>query len=192
MKHSVPKKIVLIGASTGGPGQIRKIIASLPPLEETTIVIAQHMASGFIESFASSLQELSQNKITLVTDNTLCHSAQIYICEGDTQIDIKNSMLYFSHNQPKSNTYNPNINKLFLSFVPCSQKIETLCVILTGIGDDGVRACLELSKNGTLCMTETQQSAIVDGMPHRARESVPNIEVFSMQEIIHKIAEFCK
>ena len=192
MKHSVPKKIVLIGASTGGPGQIKKIIASLPLLKETSIVIAQHMACGFMESFTSSLQTLSKNEIRLVRDNTIFHNTQIHICEGDTEVHLVNSQLHFSYHTAQSNTYNPNINKLFHSFVPFSNKIKILCVILTGIGDDGVNACLELSNNGAVCMTETQQSAIVDGMPHRAREFVPNIGAFSIDELIHKINEFCK
>ena len=59
------KKIVLIGASTGGPGQIQKIISSIKTLDNTTVVIAQHMVSGFIESFASRLQDQSELNINL-------------------------------------------------------------------------------------------------------------------------------
>ncbi len=46
----IPGKIILIGASTGGPGQIEKIIRSLEVLHDTTIIIAQHMSLEFIPS----------------------------------------------------------------------------------------------------------------------------------------------
>ncbi|MDD2449035.1 MAG: chemotaxis protein CheB, partial [Sulfurimonas sp.] len=57
MSYRVPKKIVLIAASTGGPGQIEKIIKALPKLNDTSIVIAQHMVVGFMDSFAKRLNE---------------------------------------------------------------------------------------------------------------------------------------
>jgi len=51
LKYLKPTKVVLIGASTGGMGEIDKIITSVATLEKTAIVIAQHMADGFVESF---------------------------------------------------------------------------------------------------------------------------------------------
>ena len=65
-------------------------------------------------------------------------------------------------------------------------------MILTGIGDDGVSACKELSLNGASCITESQKSAIVDGMPSRARLFVPNIEVEDINTIVKTISEFCE
>ena len=54
-------------------------------------------------------------------------------------------------------------------FVPLSDDYEILSVILTGIGSDGIDACKNLTNNGAACITESQHSAIVDGMPNRAR-----------------------
>ena len=79
MKHSVPRKIVLIGASTGGPGQIQKIISNLPELQNTAVIIAQHMVYGFMDSFASRLQNISHNSIGLVKDNQALQSHNIYV-----------------------------------------------------------------------------------------------------------------
>jgi two-component system chemotaxis response regulator CheB len=65
-----------------------------------------------------------------------------------------------------------------------------LSVILTGIGDDGINAVKELSTHGAKCLTEGVKSAIVDGMPSRARKEVPNIEILELDEIVQKIKEF--
>ena len=192
MKDSIPKKIVLIGASTGGPGQIQKIINSLERLHHTTIIIAQHMVLGFMESFANRLQNNHPNTIDIIHNEERLKYPYIYICEGEIKLQHTNYGLSFNKKSSQLHSFNPNINTIFDSFTPLCKDVEILCVILTGIGNDGVDACINLSKNGARCVTETQQSAIVDGMPNRARAFVPNIEVHDMKEIINIISEFCE
>jgi len=192
LKHSEPKKVVLIGASTGGPGQIQKIVNSLVELQDTTVIIAQHMVDGFMDSFTSRVQNSSCNNVSLAKDNQPCQKTNIYICEGETKLFKSNLNLLFTQKKSSLNSYNPNINILFNSFVPLCKDIEILSVILTGIGDDGVEACKNLSINGARCITESKDSAIVDGMPNRARAIVPNIEVYDMEKIVKIISEFCE
>ncbi len=192
MKHSVLKKVVLIGASTGGPGQIQKIIDSIPKLHNTTVIIAQHMVEGFINSFANRLKNSSNNPLSVISNNQLLQNAHVYLCEGQTQIKENTYPLQFSHKAVSNNSFNPDINTLFNSFIPLCKDIQILSVILTGIGDDGVDACKELSLNGASCITETQKSAIVDGMPSRARLLVPSIEVKEISLIVKTISEFCE
>ncbi len=183
-----PKKIVLIGASTGGPGQIQKIINSLPELKNTTIVIAQHMVDGFMDSFANRLQDITQNNISIAGDKQAFQRNNIYIFEAETKLVNNN----FSKKSISENSFNPNINLLFNSFTSLSKSTDILCVILTGIGDDGVEACKNLSLSGARCITESATSAIVDGMPCRARALVPNIEVYEIDKIVQIISEFCE
>ncbi len=192
LKHSVPKKIVLIGASTGGPAHIQKIITALPKLHNTSVIVAQHMAKGFIPSFAKRLKSHSINPISVAESNMVLESAYIYFCCGYTKIYKEYSNLVFSQQSAPLEAFNPDINMLFHSFSPFIQNIQCLSVILTGIGDDGVSGCKELVANGALALTETQQSAVVDGMPSRARESIENIQVDSLEKIIKSIVEFCE
>lgn len=192
MKHSVPKKIVLIGASTGGPGQIERIVSSLPILQNTTVIIAQHMVEGFISSFANRLKNCSTNSIDVVRNNHTLHNAHIYLCEGKTQVKRDGYQLLLTYEPACSNSFNPDINLLFNSFIPLCKDIKILSVILTGIGDDGVNSCQDLSLNGAKCITESANSAIVDGMPNRARLLVPNIQVDDIENIIKTINEFCE
>ena len=191
MNLSVPRKIVLIGASTGGPGQIEKIISSLEPLQDTTLIIAQHMVKGFLPSFVKRLQEHSKNNIEFVEDSMALLPANIYICSGHTEVVKVSSSLKFNRTPSLENSYNPDISMVFNSFIPLAGDFTMLCTVLTGIGEDGVNECRELSIKGVRCITESSQSAIVDGMPHRARKVVPNIEVLEMDEIITNIKEFC-
>lgn len=192
MKHLKLKKVVLIGASTGGPGQINKIIKSLPALRSTSIVIAQHMSDGFLESFMDRLKQLSSSNIELTKNNKILNVNTIYVCENSTSLIKNQNDLIFIENKKIKNSFNPDINLIFNSFITLCDEVKVLSVILTGIGDDGVQACVNLSNNSARCITETSSSAIIDGMPNRARELVPNIEVYDMQKIIKVISEFCE
>lgn len=190
-KHSVPDRIVLIGASTGGPGQIQRIITALPKLNGVTIIIAQHMTKGFIPNFMNRLKQYTNNGVSMAENNQDLFSDFIYFCSGDTTIIKNNFTLSFSNKDALENTYNPDINILFHSAVVLMPHIKILSVILTGIGDDGVNGCKALSEHGGKCITETQQSAIVDGMTSRARQHVPNITALDIKDIIQTIKEFC-
>ncbi len=192
LKLSVPKKIILIGASTGGPGQIQKIINAIPELHNTSVIIAQHMVEGFIASFANRLQNNTQNSISVIHNRQKFESSHIYLCEGETQIKRSGFELEFTHKPVCNNSFNPDINTLFNSFIPLCKDADILSIILTGIGDDGVNACKDLSLNGATCVTESSKSAIVDGMPSRARLLVPNVEVQDIESIVKTIHEFCE
>lgn len=191
MSYKIPKKVVLIAASTGGPGQIEKIIKVLPKLNDTSIVIAQHMVLGFMESFAKRLDENPTNSIVVANDGAYLESSKIYVCTGSTRVSKTSQGVVFSKKDSDVNSFNPDINYIFNSFVPFTKDIEILSVILTGIGADGVESCRVLEENGSICITETQQSAIVDGMPSRARKEIKNIKVLDIKEIIESIREFC-
>lgn len=191
MKHSELKKIVLIGASTGGPGQIEKIVKSLPFLENTSIIIAQHLAQGFAKSFASRLDSIGSNHVLVADDKEKLEVSNIYICCAQTSILKKNTQFVFQQKPLFANAYNPDINLLFNSFIPFTNELNILSVILTGIGEDGVQGCKELTLNGARSITESSSSAIVDGMPSRARIEIENIEIENVNGILNKIKEFC-
>lgn len=184
-------RVILIGASTGGPGQIEKIIKALPKLERTSIIIAQHMALDFIPSFVKRLSEQSHNKTIIVTDSLRLEAGNIYICQGITTIHNANFGLEFRLICSKEYKYNPDINSVFTSFAPFVKNYKTLGVILTGIGDDGVSGCKEISLMGARAITQSQESAIVDGMTLRARQSIESVEVYDTDGIKNTIVEFC-
>lgn len=145
------------------------------------------MVKGFMNSFADRFKNIDNN-IVVVEDNQTFESNNIYICEEETELSNSN----FSKKESGLNSYNPDINILFNSFVPLAKEVKILCVILTGIGDDGVEACKGLSLHGSRCLTENAESAIVDGMPSRARLLVKNIEIYDIDAITKKISEFCE
>ena len=183
-------RVILIGASTGGPGQIESIVKALPTLRNTVIIIAQHMASDFLGSFAKRLSGQSTNMVHVIEDKTVFKAGCIYVAQGVVTLLEEREGLVFYLSPPKENRFNPDINSIFSAFSPYTKRFQILGVILTGIGDDGVQGCKELALHGAKTLTQTAQSAIVDGMPARARQEVAGIEVLNTDEIKNKITEF--
>lgn len=115
----------------------------------------------------------------------------IYVAQGVVTLTEEREGLVFHLSPPKESRFNPDINSIFSAFTPYAKRFKTLGVILTGIGDDGVQGCKELALQGARTLTQTAQSAIVDGMPARARQEVEGIEILNTDEIKNKITEFC-
>ncbi len=149
------------------------------------------MAVDFIPSFVKRLQEHSANPILMAIENSTIKAATVYFCHGITTIKRDGYELSFKVESSQEYKYNPDINTVFNSFVPFASAIDILAVILTGIGDDGVEGCKQLAMAGSRTITQNEESAIVDGMPSRARKEVPNIEISNIETIREKIREFC-
>lgn len=186
MKSLEHNKFLLIGASTGGPAEIEKIVIALPVLRNTIVVIAQHMLADFLPSFSTRLATLSKNPLFLALNETKLEDNSIYICGTSLRVDMVHGLFVESY----EHRYNPDIDVLFNSFVGIPARI--CAVILTGIGDDGVCSSAKLSEFGALVITQDSISAIVDGMPCRAREGVSNIIVCGTEALVSQIVRFCE
>lgn len=187
MKHSEPKALILIGASTGGPGQIQKIVQTLPEDFAATIVIAQHIGDEYIPSFVNQLQRRSALKVLAVEDKLAVLSAHIYVCSHMTQLVVNTNQLEFSQAKEEKARYNPDIDHLFVSAAQLTITYRVAGIILTGVGDDGARGCKALSDSGGVCIAESEASAVVYGMPLQAKLQSKNISVSSLDEIIQNI-----
>ena len=183
-------KIVLIGASTGGPGHLKRILSVLPSSFKASVVIAQHMNSAFIPSFISQFQSELPLKVSSIDQTRDLEPSHVYFCPMNCVLH-KNHFNVGVEPRPELQTpYNPNVDTLFLSAVPFVKDAEILAVLLTGIGHDGANGLSELQKNGALCIAESEKSAIVYGMPKRAVEINPKIISKPLDDIVEIIKQF--
>lgn len=190
LKPLEPDKIILIGASTGGPGHINKILTSLKPEFNAAIIIAQHMGNDYIPSFVKQLNSICCHKVSPVVSQSALLSSHIYVSSLLTSININSKGLTFLQKKSTESGYNPDINYLYTSAAKIAHHVSILGIILTGIGSDGANGCKLLSEKGGECIAESETSAIVDGMPMQARKIVPNIKILPLNEIIIKINQF--
>ncbi len=183
------KKLILIGASTGGPGQIQKIIKSMKIKMDTAVIIAQHMQSSYLLSFANQLNRNCLVDVILTKDALALKANCVYILEDNYEVKMDTRGLVFCKYLQKL-SYSPNVDLLFHSVAKLEKKMKTMCIVLTGIGDDGAKGACELAKNDAICINESESSSIVYGMPKAASELNPSAKQLNIDEICKEIRSF--
>lgn len=181
---------MLIGASTGGPAHIEKILSSLEDPLPFSIVIAQHMGEEFLPSFVKRLSLKTNHNIMLCEDGQTLMQGCVYIATNKASIYKDSKDLKFRVVRSEKAHFNPEINHLFSSASEFTSTYKFLPILLTGIGDDGVQGCQLLAQHGVQCIAESEKTAIVYGIPARAKESVINIDVLDLDKIIEAIQIF--
>lgn len=181
---------MLIGASTGGPAHIEKILGALQGPLDYTLVIAQHMGADFLPSFVKRLSIKTGHPILLSQDEQTVQKGNIYIATNHCSLYADGSSIKFRVEQSADTMFNPEINQLFSSALSIASSNKLLAILLTGIGDDGVKGCQLLAEHGVECIAESEKTAIVYGIPARAKEQVQNIHVLELDEIIQAIQIF--
>ncbi|WP_297192294.1 chemotaxis protein CheB [uncultured Campylobacter sp.] len=180
-------KIVLIGSSTGGPNQLKFLLKDLY-IENSCVVIAQHMSHSFIPSFVRQFNQEAKSEVLLAADKEKLEIGKIYILpknsvlQGSTNISL--------HYSDESTIFNPNVNLLFTSAVNVAKTNEVIAILLTGMGDDGAQGLFDLYKSGVKCFCENEEDSVVYGMPKRAKEINPKLEQISLFSIKNEIIKF--
>lgn len=183
-------KIILIGASTGGPGHLKKILSALPSSFNASLIVAQHMNSTFIPSFITQFQSELSFKVHSIEQSLTLLPSHLYFLPYNCVLEHHQAHLHVKPAPSTPAPYNPSIDTLFLSAKPMINHANILAVLLTGIGNDGALGLSELQKMGAKCIAESEKSAIVYGMPKRAIEINPSIVSQDLDDIINTICTF--
>ena len=188
--NSLKPKLAIIGSSTGGPGLLEQIVTSLSSKLNGSLIIAQHMDSLSLESFARRL-----NRINKVTEVVFCNASQInietntiYVLNGTAR--LKEAMSLQLQSVANFNgIYHPTIDELFFSAVEV-QGYEIRAYLLSGIGADGAKGLKALKDAGHYCVAQDEATSIVYGMPRSAKEIGAASTVLSIDAIIKDINVF--
>jgi two-component system chemotaxis response regulator CheB len=160
--------LVLIGVSTGGPGAIEAIIPRLESNFPWPILIAQHMPQSFTGVFARRINDLSQLKVLEVSRPMPIAAGFVYIGRGDADILVSRrgeNLSAITVPASPAHNWHPSVERLVESAFELVEPKNLLGVMLTGMGDDGVNAMTTLRARGGRTIAESEDSAIVWGMP---------------------------
>jgi two-component system chemotaxis response regulator CheB len=162
-----PVQVVAIGASTGGPDALARLLPSLPASLPVPIVIAQHMPSIFTSLLAARLSVKSSIPVRECKSGEPLTAGCVYIAPGDFHMVTSSegaTVRLRIHQGPKENFCRPSVDVLFRS-VASVYGAKTLAVILTGMGQDGLKGCEGLSRLGARVVAQDEASSVVWGMP---------------------------
>lgn len=177
IKKTVPvpttdvKKAVAIGVSTGGPKTLMEILPELPADLDAVIFIVQHMPPNFTASFAKRLDQYSQIPIKEAEAGDVVINSSGYLGKGGYHLLLKKTgeEIRIRLSTKPEVLFIPSVNVMMESVLEVFGS-NTVGVLLTGMGDDGADAMVKIRRAGGITIAESEETAIVFGMPKEAIE----------------------
>ncbi|MFZ5650232.1 MAG: protein-glutamate methylesterase/protein-glutamine glutaminase [Bacillota bacterium] len=167
------EKLVLIGVSTGGPKTLMEILPHLPVDFGAPVVVVQHMPGSFTRPFAERLDRECRIEVRESAEGMPLVPGLAVVARGGVHLRIDRRpgenvcRLRHSH-RPADALYKPSVEVAFRSALECLEARELVAVLLTGMGDDGADAMVDIRQAGGLTIAEAEETAVVWGMPGEA------------------------
>jgi two-component system chemotaxis response regulator CheB len=162
-------EVVALGASTGGPPAVQRVLESLEGLP-VCVLVAQHMPPRFTEAFAQRLDQALPLRVMEARSGDPLEPGRVYIAPGGAQLELAASgarlELLVSRPAP-ADRHAPSVDRLFHSLAEHLGP-RARAVVLTGMGEDGARGVEALGRAGAEVWAEAEATAVVFGMPQAA------------------------
>lgn len=187
----LPRRLVLIGCSTGGPGALHHIIPKLPANLPAAVLVVQHMPPGFTRSLAQRLDELSAIRVKEAEEGDRLRNGRVLLAPGGFHMMVDAEGRVRLTQEPPMHGVRPAVDKTFESVVPVWQG-RMVGVILTGMGYDGGKGMVSLKKVGGHTIAEDASTCVVYGMPKVVVELGAADQVLPVHEIADAIARLVR
>jgi two-component system chemotaxis response regulator CheB len=185
-----PSRLVVIASSTGGPTALLDLFAQLPESSDACIVVAQHMPERFTRAFAERLDRMSPFRVTEAADGESLFAEQAVVCPGGkcVEVDFMNGrvLLHVVEPDPRDR-YTPSADRLFRSAARTLGS-RVIGVVLTGMGEDGAQGVVEIKNGSGMVLVESEETAVVYGMPRCAKQTGAVDEVLPLSSLITRLA----
>lgn len=162
-------RVVLIGASTGGPEAMKRILTGLP-VNGPACLVVQHMLEPFTEAYARRLDAAVPMRVRLASPGDRVQRGLVLIAPGGFHMVIRASPdgpVADLVDEPPVDGHRPSVNVLFESAVSILAP-HVVGVVLTGMGDDGATGLQALRRAGAVTLVQDQATSTVFGMPGAA------------------------
>ena len=159
---------VLVGVSTGGPPALEALLAPLPADFPWPILIAQHMPATFTGPLAQRLDRLCALSVGEVQQPTAIEPGRVYIARGDADLILSRrgaKLVAMPAPAYQSYPWRPSADRLVRSAMEHLPAAHIIGVLMTGMGYDGAEAMTRLREDGGHTIAESQETAVVWGMP---------------------------
>lgn len=183
------QKVIVIGASTGGPPLVEEILKGLPKDFSAAVVVVQHMPDFFTQKFAERLDRIVPMPVRWVQEGDIMRSGMIFIAPAHTEIEIKTEQdkrvfRCFDYAADYKGIH-PSIDHT-MSEIASVFSEKTLGVILTGMGEDGLLGMASVKKYGGTTIAQDPETATIDSMPDSVIKAKLADHIFRPE----KIAEY--
>ena len=165
---SATRGIVAIGSSTGGPSALLAVFERLPAALTVPVLVAQHIAEGFVPGLVSWLDAGSPIRVVTAEAGAVPVAGVAYVAPTGTNMVIEGKRIQLL--APDSGQlYVPNVDALFESVAKSFGK-RAVGVLLTGMGADGAKGLARMHERGAATIAQDEETSTVFGMPKAAIE----------------------
>lgn len=181
-------RVVAIVASTGGPAALAKIMEALPGDLKAPLLVTQHIAKGFVASFATWLNDVSTLEVCLARQDDVIAEGKVMIAPDSYHMTITSKGQVALDSSPPFDGHRPSGNPLFSS-VAEAYGPRAIGLILSGMGSDGVQGLEAIRSAGGVTLAQDEASCVVFGMPKVALESGAASHAVTLLDIPRVICE---
>jgi len=183
--RAIPIDVIAIAVSTGGPNALNEVIPALPASLNVPVLIVQHMPPMFTQMLAQRLDSASPLKVEEGREGAPIEPGRIYLAPGGRHMEVQRvAGGYAVHltDDPEENSCRPAADVLMRS-VAEHYGPRSLGVVLTGMGQDGLRGCEAIAKAGGSVFAQDEASSVVWGMPGAVVAAGIASRVVSLQDM---------
>ncbi len=185
-------EVVAIGISTGGPNALMQLIPAFPQDFPLPILIVLHMPTEFTATLANDLDKKSHLRVKEAQEGEQIKPGLILLAPGGRHMLVRkkdNNLVVGLDDGPKENSCRPAVDVLFRSLASCYNEDTVLAIIMTGMGNDGMRGMESLKKKSCYSITQSEQSCVVYGMPKAVDDESLSDESQDLADLAPRICE---
>lgn len=164
---TTPVQVVALGASTGGPMVLQRLLAGLPKDFPAPLLIVQHIAPGFVQGFADWLTQATGFPVQVAQADEYLLPGRAYVAPDGFQMGVRLGPRIVLRRDAPENGLRPSVSYLFRS-VAEAYGGKAVGVLLTGMGKDGAAELKLMRERGGITLVQDPETAIVAGMPAEA------------------------
>jgi two-component system chemotaxis response regulator CheB len=187
--------LVLIGSSTGGPALLSDLLPQLPATFGAPVVLAQHIPASFTAPLARRLDEICALRVHEVDRIMMVQRGNIYIGRGNADVVVarrKDGLVVKSVPAAADYRWHPSVDRLVASARRYLDPERLVCALLTGMGDDGATEMAAVKAGGGRTIAESEETAVVWGMPGELALRGGATEVLPAYEIAERLADWVR
>jgi two-component system chemotaxis response regulator CheB len=159
--------LCVIGASTGGPAAVQRILQALPAAFPLPVLVVQHMPVGFTRPFAHRLASLSRVRVAEAEDGVRLVPGIALIAPAGSHLRVSPNLAVVLTPEPSDAKHIPSVDVTMRSAAR-SRPGKVLGILLTGMGEDGADGMATIRAGGGVTIAESEASCVVYGMPRAA------------------------
>ena len=160
-------QLIAIGASTGGPLAIQKILSGLPKNLPVPVIIVQHISPGFVKGFVDWLSTTSCIPLHIASDGEKLEAGIGYMAPDSFHMGIREGLFIYFSSLPRENGLCTSVDFLFRSVAKVIGR-SAVGVLLSGMGTDGAEALKIMKDKGATTIIQDKETSVIFGMPGEA------------------------